>query len=116
MFVVLIYISCIMKIEHIDNLTKGKKSWSNIWSRAVSHRLRSYERKKYEISLKNKYLQIDYKDRENLLNIWYKVCQLKWWDNLVLLRDNEIWILYKDDIIIHKSSFEDTKNYLFKLL
>lgn len=105
-----------MKIEHIDNLTKGKKSWSNIWSRWISHRLRHYERKKYEVALKNKYLQIDTKDRKNLLNIWYKVCELNSWSNIVLLRNHDKWELYIDDKIIYESNFEDTKKELFKLL
>lgn len=105
-----------MKLEHIDNLTKWKKSWSNIWSRSISHRLRNYERKKYEIALKNKYLQINIKDRENLLNIWQKVCLLKWWDNLVLLKNWEERILYKENVEFYKSNIKEVESKLTQIL
>ena len=42
-----------IKLEHIDNLSKGKKSGgSRIGSRAIPHHLYTYERKKYELALK----------------------------------------------------------------
>lgn len=105
-----------MKLEHIDNLTRWKKSWINIWSRSISHRLRPYEREKYNLALKNKYLQIDSKDRENLLNIWYKVCDFKWWNNIVFLKNNDKWIILKDDIIVYESNLDDAKNKLNQLI
>jgi len=37
-----------IKIEHIDNLSKWKKSGNNIGSRAIWHHLYAFERWKYE--------------------------------------------------------------------
>ncbi len=76
-----------IKLEHIDNLSKWKKSWSNIGSRSISHRLRNYERIKYELAIKNNYLEIDIKDRLNLINLWEKICFLKKIDNIVLYKN-----------------------------
>jgi len=79
-------------------LSKWKKSWSNIWSRKVSHRLRNYEIIKYELDIKNNYLEIDIKDRLNLINLWEKVCLLKNIDEIILYKnmfDTKIIINWK---------------------
>jgi len=73
-----------IKLEHIDNLRRGKKSGSKIWSRWIPHHLYKYEEAKYVRALKYKYLEITTKDRLNLKNIWQKVCLAKWWDNYTL--------------------------------
>ena len=80
-----------IKLEHIDNLRRGKKSWSKIGSRWVPHHLYTYEEVKYERALKYKYLEITLKDRVNLKNIWQKVCIAKWWENYTLIKDSENW-------------------------
>jgi hypothetical protein len=41
-----------IKLEHIDALSKGKKSGIRLGSRAVPHHLYAYEREEYERSLK----------------------------------------------------------------
>jgi hypothetical protein len=71
-----------MKLEHIDNLKKGKKSGTKIGSRGVPHHLFKYEEMKYERALKNRFLEITTKDRVNLQNLWEKVCIAKNWKNL----------------------------------
>jgi hypothetical protein len=76
-----------IKIEHIDNLSRGKKSWNYLGSRATPHHLYKYERAKYERAMKNKFLEITKKDRVNLINIWNKVCNAKWWLNIILIKD-----------------------------
>lgn len=78
-----------IKLEHIDNLRRGKKSWSKTGSRWVPHHLYKYEEFKYERALKNKYLEINSKDRVNLRNLWQKVCLAKSWDNYTLVKDQE---------------------------
>ncbi len=78
-----------IKLEHIDNLKRGKKSWSKIGSRWVPHHLYKYENIKYENALKKKYLEITSKDRVNLRNLWEKVCKLKWWKIYILVKDSE---------------------------
>ncbi len=89
-----------MKLEHIDNLSKWKKSGKNIWSRKVSHRLRNYERIKYELALKNDFLEIDISDRINLLNLWEKVCFVKKMDTIVLLKSfDKSKIFYNKKVI-----------------
>lgn len=41
-----------IKIEHIDALSRGKKSGIKLGSRAVPHHLYAYERYEYERALK----------------------------------------------------------------
>jgi hypothetical protein len=41
-----------IKLEHIDALSKGKKSGIKLGSRAVPHHLYAYEREEYERALK----------------------------------------------------------------
>lgn len=76
-----------IKLEHIDNLSRGKKSWANIGSRLTPHHLYKYEQEKYQRALKYKYLEITTKDRINLKNIWDKVCQAQKWENYILIKD-----------------------------
>ncbi len=74
-----------IKLEHIDNLKRGKKSGAKIGSRWVPHHLFQYEEQKYTRALRNKYLEINDKDRVNLQNLWEKVCEAKNWDNYILI-------------------------------
>jgi hypothetical protein len=87
-----------IKLEHIDNLRRGKKSWAKIGSRWTPHHLYKYEEEKYERALKNKYLEISDKDRINLENLWEKVCIAKGWKHLKLI----------------KSSWDDTAEIFFE--
>jgi hypothetical protein len=101
-----------MKLEHIDNLSKWKKSWCNIWSRKISHRLRNYEREIYERSLKKWYLEVDFKDRVNLQNLWEKVSQAKWWDNIIFIKDKEQTKIIKNWSIIFIGTLSEWKNFI----
>ncbi len=80
-----------IKLEHIDNLRRGKKSGAKIWSRGTPHHLYKYEEEKYKRALKNKYLEITTKDRVNLKNLWEKICLAKWWKNYILLKNTDTW-------------------------
>lgn len=66
-----------IKLEHINNLRRGKKSGAKIGSRGTPHHLYKYEEPKYERALKYKFLEITTKDRVNLKNLWQKVCLVK---------------------------------------
>lgn len=85
-----------LKIEHIDNLRRGKKSGINIGSRGTPHHLFAHETVLYEKALKERYLIVDTKNRVNLKNLWNKVCQAKWRKEWVLEKDtvNGVWIIY----------------------
>ena len=78
-----------IKLEHIDNLRRWKRSGSQIGSRWVPHHLYQYEEVKYQQALKYKYLETTQKDRVNLLNLWQKVCLAKWWKNYTLIKNTE---------------------------
>jgi len=73
-----------IKLEHIDNLRRGKKSWARIGSGAVPHHLYKYEEEKYRRAMKNKYLEITTQDRVNLENLWEKVCIAKKWKYTII--------------------------------
>lgn len=87
-----------IKLEHIDNLRRGKKSGAKIGSRATPHHLYKYEEAKYERALKNKYLEITHKDRVNLENLWEKVCIAKQWKYTLIRVDSDTLhaILFQD--------------------
>lgn len=78
-----------IKLEHIDNLRRGKKSGAKIGSREIPHHLYQYEEVKYTRALKNKYLEITNKERVNLRNLWEKVCIAKEWENYILVKDTQ---------------------------
>lgn len=101
-----------IKLEHIDNLRKWKKSGAKIGSRWVPHHLYKYEEFKYQQALKYKFLEITWKDRVNLKNIWQKVCLAKWWKNYILEKDPETWSakIFLDTVEI---KFGDTKDMKF---
>lgn len=106
-----------IKLEHIDNLRRGKKSWSKIGSRAVPHHLYKYEEPKYERALKYKYLEITSRDRVNLKNLWQKVCQVKWWENYTLVKNGELWTaqIHLHDSVIESGDMKEMKKKIKEL-
>lgn len=64
-----------IKLEHIDALSRGKKSGIRIGSRAVPHHLYAHERTEYERALKRGYLTIESRSRVNLENLWMLVTE-----------------------------------------
>ena len=78
-----------LKLEHIDALSKGKKSGIKIGSRAVPHHLYAYEREEYERALKRGYLVVDSRSRPNLGNLWMLVCRARESECIILMRDGE---------------------------
>ncbi len=103
-----------IKLEHIDNLRRWKKSGSKIWSRWVPHHLYKYEEAKYKRALKYKFLEITEKDRVNLRNIWQKVCFAKWWKNYTLIKNTELWTakILLDDIKQHSGTMKELKSLI----
>lgn len=75
-----------IKMEHIDRLSRGKKSGANIGSRKVGHHLHDFEREIYERSLKKGFLEVDERSRANLVNLWDKVCVAKGWKHVVVVK------------------------------
>lgn len=76
-----------IKLEHIDNLRRGKKSGAKIGSRNIPHHLYKYEEEKYRRAMKYKYLEISNKERPNLKNIWTKVCSVQGWHYICLIKN-----------------------------
>lgn len=75
------------KLEHVERLTRGKRSGVNIGSRAVGHHLRPHERAQFERALRAGYLELTLQARDNLWHVWEKVCTAKNWHVLVLVKD-----------------------------
>ena len=107
-----------MKLEHIDKLRRGKKSWAKIGSRGIAHHLYAYEQIQYERALKNQYLEINDKNRVNLSNLWEKVCRAQWWKHLVLLKqkDADSAIVLEEDIQIHAWDKKSMKTFIKTLV
>jgi hypothetical protein len=104
-----------LKLEHIDNLRRWKKSGARVGSRWTPHHLFQFEEILYKKALKDKYLTISIDNRVNLKNLWNKVCIAKKWKECILEKDikNNLWSIY-----VWKSLIEtgDLKNMKKKIL
>lgn len=105
-----------MKLENIEQLTRGKKSWIKIGSRAVPHRLKPYEREKYERALKKKYLEIHENERINLINIWDKVCEAQNWKKIIFIKNDLQASIEVNNEIIFSWDISEAKNILKNLV
>jgi len=104
-----------MKLEHIKLLSKWKKSWIKIGSRAIPHRLKPYEREKYDVALKKWFLEIEEKQRDNLINIWTKTCEVKWIDNILLIKDLPLAIVEKNWNTEFKWTLNEAREFIKSL-
>lgn len=100
-----------IKMEHVDRLSRGKKSGANIGSRKVGHHLHDFEREIYERSLKKGFLEVDERSRENLINVWDKVCIAKEWKHVVVIKsaDRVSGEVLVDKIPVFSGSLHDSK-------
>ncbi len=107
-----------IKLEHIDNLRRWKKSGAKIGSRWIPHHLFKHEQILYQNALKNKYLEINSKSRVNLQNLWYQVYQAKWYRNYVLIKNTsqDTADILLDDAIIQSGSISDMKQKIKTLI
>lgn len=76
-----------LKLDHVERLSRGKRSGVHAGSRSVGHYLRPHERACYERALKKGYLDITEKDRANLWHIWEKACAAKGFEFFVLVKN-----------------------------
>jgi hypothetical protein len=104
-----------IKLEHIDALSKGKKSGIKIGSRAVPHHLYAYEREEYERALKRGYLTIDIRSRPNLENLWMLVCQSRGTEYIILRKDGDKARITSGTLTIFDGHLSDAKQYLKNL-
>jgi hypothetical protein len=107
-----------IKLEHIDNLRRWKKSWAKIGSRWVPHHLFAHEQIHYDNAFKNKYLEITSKHRVNLQNLWYQVCEAKDYKNYVLIKNTNTntAIILLNDIVIYSGDITETKSKIKALV
>jgi hypothetical protein len=104
-----------IKLEHIDALSKWKKSGIRLGSRAVPHHLYAYEREEYERALKRWYLILDKTSRPNLENLWIFVSKSYNRESIVLHKKDERWYITSDWFIIFDGTLADAKIYLKNL-
>lgn len=106
-----------LKLDHVERLSRGKRSGLNIGSRSVGHHLRPHERNIYERAVKKKYLDITSKDRANLWHIWEKACVALSWAFLVLIKDtaNGRGAVYQDNELIGEYNLIDAKRKIKQL-
>lgn len=107
-----------IKQEHIDNLSRWKKSGAKIGSRKVPHHLYAYEQEKYDRAMKYKYLEITQKDRVNLENLWQKVCEARSWKHYVLVKntDDGTAQIFRDNIMLNSGSNQEMKETMKTLI
>lgn len=100
-----------LQLEHVERLSRGRRSGINIGSRSVGHYLRPHERATYQRALKKNYLDITEKDRANLWHIWEKACVAKNIEFLVLIKDTEqgTGAIYRSNSLISESELVDAK-------
>ena len=105
-----------MKLENIEQLTKGKKSWIKIGSRSIPHRLKPYEREKYKRALHNKYLEIHENERVNLINIWDKVCTAQKWEKIIFIKGDFLANIEVNNQIIFSWEISQAKKILKEIM
>ncbi|RBP51667.1 hypothetical protein [Arenicella xantha] len=76
-------------LDHVERLSRGKKSGANIGSRSVGHHLRPHERTQFQRALRKGFLEISEQDRANLWHIWEKASSAQQRNFLVLIKDTE---------------------------
>lgn len=105
------------KMDHVERLTRGKRSGKNIGSRAVGHHLREFERDIYERALNDGFLVIDERSRENLWNVWQKVGQAGNCPAYILLKDTKSSSgeIYKGDECIFSGELSVAKKEIRRL-
>ena len=105
------------KMDHVERLTKGKRSGKNIGSRAVGHHLRAFERSIYERALNDGFLIIDERSRENLWNVWQKVGEARNCPAYILLKDTVTATgeIYKGEERIFSGKLADAKKEIRRL-
>ena len=103
--------------KHIEQLTRSKPSGIKIGSRAVPHRLKQFERKKYEQARKYGYLMISNKDRKNIVNVWNKYCVATKKDAVVVIKNitEKTAIILKNGITFFEGSIPKAKKIILSL-
>lgn len=100
-----------LQLEHVERLSRGKRSGLNIGSRSVGHYLRPHERAAYKRALTKGYLDITEKDRVNLWHIWEKACMATQQEFLVLIKQPNTGTasIYRENELVAKSEIEAAK-------
>ncbi len=106
-----------IELDHVERLTRGKRSGANIGSRFVGHHLRPHERAAYQRALKKGYLEITERDRDNLWHIWEKACIAQAIDFLVLIKqtDKSTGTVYRNDEKIAVIKLSEAKQLIRSL-
>lgn len=107
-----------IKLDHVERLSRGKRSGAQIGSRAVGHHLKPHERADYERALKKGYLDITDKDRANLWHIWEKACKAKDCAFLVLVKEpaNGIASIYNNTTPVGRYPINLAKQEIKKMV
>lgn len=92
-----------IELDHVERLSRGKRSGIRIGSRTVGHHLHPFERTLYQRALK--------KGRANLWHIWHKACLAQHVPFLVLVkRPSEGGAcIYKNDQLIGQFPIKEAK-------
>lgn len=100
-----------IKLDHVERLSRGKRSGANIGSRSVGHNLRPHERASYQRALSKGYLDITTRDRPNLWHVWEKACAASEWEFLVLMKDlqTDSATIYRNGKVIQQQSLAAAK-------
>ena len=106
------------KMDHVERLTKGKRSGKNIGSRGVGHHLRAFEREIYERALDDGFLVIDERSRENLWNVWQKVGQARGCPAYILFKNTNAAIgeIYNGEELIFTGELSKAKKEIRRLV
>lgn len=102
-------------LDHVERLSRGKRSGGNHGSRSVGHYLRPFERDHYQRALKKGYLEVADKGRANLWHIWHKACAAQAWSFLVLIKEKDTASIYKDEELIGSFEIEKAKTHIKEL-
>jgi hypothetical protein len=102
--------------KHIDALSRGQTSGIRIGSRGIPHHLYTHERAEYIRACSRRYLTVDIRTRQNLQNLWYSVCSIHGWRELVLYRDSDTSRIYDGADIVCTGTLEYMKVCIVELV
>lgn len=105
-------------MDHVERLSRGKRSGANIGSRSVGHHLHKFERDIYQRALKQGYLTIEERQRANLWHIWQKACTAQQLPFLVLIKQTRegTGVVYKGDNVEFSGLLHTAKQHIKSLL
>jgi hypothetical protein len=107
-----------INMDHVERLSRGKKSGAKIGSKTVGHYLKPYERDTFKRALLKGYMVVHKKDRVNLWHIWEKACLAKKIPFLILVKNPNDFsgAVYREEKLVYSGPLNQAKQFIQSIL